>query len=302
MDAKNSKDLGPRKALGRGLAALMPPPAKSSESAAPNGLRHLPLERIHRNKTQPRKHFDEDSLGELAASIDKQGILQPIVVRHCGADYEIVAGERRWLAAAKAGLQNIPALVTDLSDSAALQVALIENIQRQDLDPLEEAEAYHRLIQEHHLTHDNVAEAVGKSRSTITNSLRLLKLPADALAMLADGRLTAGHARALMSLGSDAAASKLAEEIVTRGLPVREAERRTRQLAQKRTPTHPHDDAEPSSLDLEEKLQRHFGTKVRVHQRQGKGRLEIFFHSLDHLDDVLDRLLPLYKPPRTNSE
>lgn len=290
----SAKDVGPRKALGRGLAALMPTAAPpTTPHAGNNGFRHLPIERVHPNRTQPRKQFDETGLNDLAESIKTQGVLQPLVVRRMGDDYEIVAGERRWRAASRAGLHEVPAVIKEFTDSAALQVALIENIQRRDLDALEEAEAFNRLIRDHDLTHEQVAQAVGKSRAAISNSLRLLKLPDDVLVMLADGRLTAGHARALMTLNDKTSMSRLAADLVGRRASVRDAESKARQLlkANKRqssaaTP------ATPAEVSVEERLQRALGTKVRLRQRQGKGRIEIFFHSLDALDALLDKLVP----------
>ena len=286
MDASSPTDPGQRKALGRGLAALIPQAAAAPSGA---GLRSLPLERIHPNRDQPRKQFDEESLAELAASIKERGVLQPIVVRKAGDGYEIVAGERRWRAAARAGLQEIPVLVKDLTDADALQVALIENLQRDDLDPLEEAEAYSRLIREHAMTQEQTAQAVGKSRAAVANSLRLLKLPVPVLAMLADGGLTAGHARAIMTLDSDDKMARLANAAAERHLTVRDTERQARLLRSK-----PKSSAQaprtPAEASVEERLQRALGTKVRLHHRQGRGRIEVFFHTLDQLDGLIDKL------------
>lgn len=290
MNAEAMKDTGPRKALGRGLAALIPTAAPTSATASAAGLRSLPIERIHPNKGQPRKTFAQEPLAELAASIKEQGILQPVVVRRRGDEYEIVAGERRWRAAQLAGLHEVPALVKELSDAEALEVALIENIQRQDLDPLEEAEAYGRLIRDHAMTQDEVAVAVGKSRVAITNSLRLLKLPKDILAMLADGRLTAGHARALMTVTSEAALLKLANDVVARALSVREAERLARQAQAPAVKKAGTTRKTPAESQVEEKLQRALGTKVRLKNRRGKGRIEVYFNSLDELDRLLDKM------------
>jgi len=290
MEMNRSRDLGPRKALGRGLAALIPSvPETSVPSAA---LKQLAIERIRPNRTQPRKQFDEQALEELAASIRTRGVLQPIVVRRHAEGYEIVAGERRWRAAAKAGLTEIPAVVKELGDTEALQVALIENIQREDLDPLEEAESYHRLVSEYELTQEQVAQAVGKSRAAVANSMRLLKLPEVLLEMLADGRLTAGHARALMTVGNEAAMHKLADEITTHHLNVREVERRARALQGRKKKAEAQASATPAERTVEERLQRALGTKVRLHHRDGKGHIEIQFHSLDELDALLDKIAP----------
>jgi ParB family chromosome partitioning protein len=213
-------------------------------------------------------------------------------VRRQGEHYQIVAGERRWRAATRAGLHEIPAIVKELSDAEALQVALIENIQRQDLDALEEAEAYHRLLTDHGLTQEGVAAAVGKSRVTVTNSLRLLRLPEAALAMLADGRLTAGHARALMSISDEAALCKLANDVAARKLSVRDTERLARLVQAHAKPQTAAGRASPAERQVEDRVQRALGTKVRLRHRRGKGRIEIFFHSLDELDRVLDKIAP----------
>ncbi|MEO1333960.1 MAG: ParB/RepB/Spo0J family partition protein, partial [Myxococcota bacterium] len=244
-----------RQALGRGLAALIPGNSSNGQ-AARSGLRTIAIEQIDPNPTQPRKQFDGDQLDELAASIREHGVLQPVVVRRAGERYQLVAGERRWRATAKAGLHEIPALVKELADDAALAVALVENVQRQDLDPIEEAEAYHRLVSEHALSHEELARIVGKSRATITNALRLLQLPAPVLARLATGELTAGHARAVMTLKDPAAMERLADEIVRQRLSVRDAERRAK--AQKASEADSNvtqgDRRSAAERDLEERL------------------------------------------------
>ncbi|MBN1961629.1 MAG: ParB/RepB/Spo0J family partition protein [Deltaproteobacteria bacterium] len=285
-----NKDTGPRKALGRGLAALIPNSPTGSFSSPSSGLRQLPIEKVLPNREQPRKIINDDALLELAQSIKEQGVLQPILVRRKGEGYQIIAGERRWRAAAKAGLHEIPAIVKDFSDTEVLQIALIENIQRQDLDPIEEAEAYHRLINDHGLTQDEVAKAVGKSRVAVTNSLRIIRLPKDVLALLANGQFTAGHARALMSLGDDALLRKIAKDIIDRKLTVRETERNVR-LAQQNNKKIK-EKVSSAERNVEERLLRALGTKVRLRNRHGKGSVEIFFNSLDELDRILDKIAP----------
>ena len=218
-------------------------------------------------------------------------MLQPVVVRRVGEMYEIVAGERRWRASAQAELQEIPCVVKELSDADTLKAALVENLQRCDLDPLEEASAFHRLMQEYDLTQAQVAQAVGKSRSAVANSMRLLRLPEPVLAYLAQGALSPGHARALMTLASENDTLKLAESAVQRRTSVRDLEAQARRMnrsarrvkKQQRT---------PAEVSVEERLTRSLNTKVRLHSRKGKGRVEIFFHSLDQLDDLLERLAP----------
>lgn len=272
-------------------------PSISAPAAAHSsvGFRTLPIERVTPNKDQPRKTFDAKALGDLSESVKLQGILQPIIVRRVGDDYQIVAGERRWRAAQQAGLREIPAIIKELTDISTLQIALIENIQRRDLDPIEEADAYRRLIDEHKLTHDELAEAVGKNRVTITNSLRLLKLPEAVLRLLTSGELTAGHARALIGVPSAAQAVRLAEEIVGRKMSVRDAEIRAKQL--QGTPKSGQSGARPKAaarppgiLDIEERLQRHLGTKVRIQCEKNQGRIEVYYHGLDALEDLLDKI------------
>ncbi|MEO1174636.1 MAG: ParB/RepB/Spo0J family partition protein [Myxococcota bacterium] len=284
-----------RKALGRGLAALIPgaeTPAPAPPAADASGLRTLSIERIRPNPEQPRKTFEPKALEELAESIKEHGVLQPLVVRRVGSQYQIVAGERRWRAAAKAGLHEVPALIKDFADSDVLAVALVENVQRQDLDPLEEADAYRRLVEDYDLSHDDVAAAVGKSRSAVTNALRLLKMPHEILEHLGAGRLTAGHARAVMTVNDDMDAVKLANDVAQRKLSVRETEHRARalRLSKKRVKSGGAARSK-SEVALEERLQAGLGTKVRLHHRGGKGKLELSFHSLEHLDELVDRLL-----------
>jgi ParB family chromosome partitioning protein len=282
-----------RKALGRGLAALIPTAVQSpatEKAASGDALRLLPVERIQPNRSQPRKTFDEAALNDLSESIKDRGVIQPIVVRRSGDGYEIIAGERRWRAATKAGLRDIPAFIKDVGDSELLQLALIENIQREDLDPIEEAEAYSRLIRDYNLTQERVATAVGKNRATIANALRLLKLPEPVLEMLGQGKITAGHARAIMTLDTDKAKEKLAKDIVIRKLSVREAEARARQLKKASANKGAAPEQPQAERAVEERIMRSLGTKVRLVNRKGKGRLEIMFHNLDQLEDILDKI------------
>ena len=286
-------DNSSRKALGRGLAALIPTAVQSpatEKAVSGDALRLLPVERIQPNRSQPRKTFDEAALNDLSDSIKDRGVIQPIVVRRSGDGYEIIAGERRWRAATKAGLRDIPAFIKDVGDSELLQLALIENIQREDLDPIEEAEAYSRLIRDYNLTQERVATAVGKNRATIANALRLLKLPESVLELLGQGKITAGHARAIMTLDTDKAKEKLARDIVIRKLSVREAEARARQLKKASTNKGAAPEQPPAERAVEERIMRSLGTKVRLVNRKGKGRLEIMFHNLDQLEDILDKI------------
>jgi ParB family chromosome partitioning protein len=290
-----------RKALGRGLAALLPgaaPPAPTPELVRPaprtgDGLRTVAIEEVHPSAWQPRKTFDDARLAELAESIRAQGIIQPLVVRgREDGGYELIAGERRWRAAQRAGLLEVPVVVREIAPQRAFEMALVENLQREDLNPIEEAEGYQRLVAEHGYTQESVAVRVGKERSTVANSLRLLKLPAAVRAMVVGAQLGMGHARALLGIEDDDAILRLARQTVARSLSVRQVEalvRREREPGQKSEPVKP----SSSARDLTERLQRALQTKVRVvEEGPGRGHLEIHYASLDQLDGVLAKILP----------
>lgn len=284
-----------RKALGRGLGALIPgagTPAVSAVQA--RGLSELAIADIQANKYQPRKIFDEEALEELTASIREKGILQPVVVRKAGADkYELIAGERRLRAAKKAGLTTIPALVKDVSDLESLELALIENIQRRDLNPIEEAQSYSSLVNEFKLTQEDLAKRVGRERSTVANMLRLLKLPDAIQKDVAGGVLSMGHARALLALSEHAAQMQVRAEIIAKQLSVRATEAlvgRWKPLAGKKP-----EKAKPA-VDIEMKkatddLKRKLGAKVGFKGTSRKGRIEIEYASLDELNRILLVLL-----------
>lgn len=273
--------------LGRGLDALLgePPDPVDAQSVT-----HVPVELLDRGRYQPRKRFDEQSLRELADSIRSSGVVQPLVVRPLAQGrYELIAGERRWRAAQLAGLDRVPVVVRELSDAAALAVSLIENIQREDLSAVEEARALARLVQEFSLTHEEVAARVGRSRSAVSNLLRLLSLEPPVLELLEQGRLEMGHARALLAL-SGADQARLATQIADRGLSVREAERliRSRQGAVRspRAATETDPDVRALAQELSERL----GARVRLlHRTGGAGRLVIDYGSLEELEGVLER-------------
>ncbi|RMD71914.1 MAG: ParB/RepB/Spo0J family partition protein, partial [Gammaproteobacteria bacterium] len=247
--------------------------------------RRLPVRRIRPNPFQPRAAVSEEGIEALAASIRAQGVIQPVVVRPAGEGYELIAGERRWRAAQRAGLEEIPALVREVSDEGALAMALIENIQREDLNPMEEARAIRRLAEAFGLTHQAIAEAVGRSRAAVTNLLRLLELPSEVQALIEEGRLDMGHARALLGLGSPAAQVALARKVAEKGLSVRETER----LA-KRRPQGAQPPPDPDIQRLKERLSQHLGARVELRcSRKGRGRLIIHYHSLEELDGILAR-------------
>ncbi len=248
------------------------------------------LSEVEPNREQPRKHFDEESLQELADSIKKYGIIQPLLVEKKENYYEIIAGERRWRAAKLAGLKEIPVMIKEISEQEKMEVALIENIQREDLNPIEEAQAYKRLLEEFHLKQEDVANRLSKSRSAITNTMRLLKLDERVQTMLADGGLSAGHARALLSIEDGDKQYELALKIVDKGLSVREVE-----ALLKKKPAEKKDSELSSRENLiyrnfENNLKEIYGTKVSIKDQKGKGKIEISYYSVDELERILEML------------
>lgn len=284
-----------KRGLGRGLDALLGDENNGARDGSPaeGELRTLPIQHIGPGKYQPRQHWNEDALNELADSIRAQGLIQPIVVRSVGRNkYELIAGERRWRAAQKAGLSELPALVRDVPEQSVLAMALIENIQRQELTPLEEAQALERLIGEFTLTHQQAAEAVGRSRAAVSNLLRLLDLPDPIRELLDEGKLEMGHARALLTLDEDLAVP-LARQASRMGWSVRELEQAVRRAqhgsGKKGKPATTARD--PDIENLENELAEKLATRVQVaHGRNGKGKLVIHYHSLDELDGILGKI------------
>ncbi len=280
-----------RPALGRGMAALL----QNAAPPAPSGrtVMQLPIESVQRSAAQPRKRFDERGLEELAGSIREHGVLEPILVRRAGTGYAIVAGERRWRAAQRAGLREIPALLREANDLESFELALVENLQRADLNAMEEAEAFDALTREHGLTQEQVAERVGKERSTVANAMRLLKLPADVRDQVRAGALEMGHARALLALEKAEIIRKAAHEVVREGLSVRATEALVRRML------HPPGTRakEPAGTDsaniraLVTRLERRLGTRCRLVQKDAKsGKLEIDYGSLAELDGILEKI------------
>ena len=280
-----------KRGLGRGLDALLGQPEEPA--AADGALETLAVSAIQPGRYQPRRHFDDAALDELAASIKTQGLLQPLVVRAVARGrYELIAGERRWRAAQRAGLTELPALVREVPEQTVLALALIENIQREDLSPLEEAQALQRLIEEFGLTHQQTADAVGRSRAAVSNLLRLLELPAPVRALLDARRLEMGHARALATL-PDKIAVRLAEQAAAEGWSVRDLEAAARAAqtpsAAPRPAARKARDADLAALERE--LSEHLATRVQVRAgRGGRGRLVLHYHNLDALDGLLARL------------
>jgi len=274
------------KGLGRGLDALL-----GADSAPQDALTTLAVGQIRPGRYQPRTRMDRNALAELSASIKSQGLMQPLLVRPVdGGRYELIAGERRWRAAQMAGLSEVPALIREVPDESALAMSLIENIQREDLNPMEEAAGLQRLIDEFRMTHEQAADAVGRSRSATTNLLRLLKLPKPVQAMVMDGSLEMGHARALLSL--DAARQiEAANRIAARGLSVREAEALATRLARGPVARRRASKADRDLARLEEEASERLGTTVEIRPgKKGTGKLVLHYASLDHLDRLLRKL------------
>ncbi len=291
-----------RKSLGRGLGALLGDAQRPAETEAPEDApatasqRELPVDLLQRGQYQPRIDMRNESLEELAASIQAQGIVQPIAVRPIASGggeqrYEIIAGERRWRAAQLAGLANVPVVVHDVSDTAAVAMALIENIQREDLNPLEEARALSRLIHEFDMTHQQGAEAVGRSRASVSNLLRLLELGEDVQALVESRDLDMGHARALVGVQDKKAQLALAKAAVAKGWSVRETERRVRALETPKKKKTAAPRLDPDIVRLENSLQEKLGASVTIRQSgPGKGALVISYSSLDELEGILEHI------------
>ncbi len=279
-----------RGGLGKGLGALIPP--GTDIEAEPGGLEELPVASIRPNRYQPREHFDEEALGSLADSIREVGVLQPVLVRPVGDGYELVAGERRWRAARRVGLQTIPALVRETDDAAALEHALIENLHRDELNPLEEAAAYQQLIEDFGLSHDQVANQVGKGRASITNMLRLLQLPPTIQRLVQDRKLTMGHARALLGTPDRAFQEQLAKQIVADDLSVRAVEEAIREHQGVAAGDAANERAKPKRLrppgllELEELLGDHLETRVSISMGASRGKVVVEFSTLEDLERI----------------
>ena len=282
-----------RSGLGRGLGALIPQDVVAGTSSRP-GVQEVPIARIEPNPFQPRNHFDEESLAGLTASIRELGVLQPILVREIGPDrYALIAGERRWRAAKRAGMQFIPIIVRDVSDELTLQTALVENLHRDDLNPLEEAAAYQQLVEDFNMTQEAVASRVGKSRSAVANLLRLFQLPPQVQRMIADGQVSAGHAKALLGTPDRGYQEALARRIVAEGLTVRETEEAVRQRSGQADRRPSPDGGTPGSklrapglLELEELLADQLDTRVKIDLGPKRGRVVIEFADLEDLERI----------------
>jgi len=270
--------------LGRGLDALIPKEEKLE------GYVVASINEVKPNSSQPRKEFDEEAIGELANSIKEKGILQPLVVRTIESGYEIIAGERRWRAAQRAGVTRVPVIIKEASDREVMELALIENLQREDLNPIEEAVAYQHLIDEFELTHEDVSRQIGKERSTITNQLRLLKLPEEAKAALIAGDITAGHARAILSIESPAEAREALNAITKQRLSVRNTEQLIKKISTRKKKQTGSVEEDIYLKEVVNELKNALSTQVRIVDRQGKGKIEIDYYSNDELERLTEIL------------
>lgn len=268
--------------LGKGLGALL-----DTESTYENGIIEMRINDIEPNSNQPRKRFDDEKLKQLADSIIQHGVIQPIIVKKAGESYKIVAGERRWRAARLAGLNKIPAIVKDMSDKKLMEVALIENLQREDLNPIEEAEAYERLIDEYEMTQEEVAKTVGRSRSAIANSTRLLGLDDIVKGYVSSGMLSSGHARAILPISNVQKRILAAKEIMDSELNVRDTEKLVKKMLTKKSKTK-NKAKDCDILAIEEKLKEIFGTKVRLQAGNKRGKIIIEYYSNEELDRLLE--------------
>jgi ParB family chromosome partitioning protein len=272
--------------LGRGLGALLSSPGPAAQEAAPGAVIDLPVDAIVPNPQQPRKDFDDKALRDLSASLSQSGVLQPVVVRRLGSGYQLIVGERRWRAAKLAGLTRIPAVVREASDAQSLELALVENLLREDLNPIEEAEGYQRLLAEFGWTQEELGQRVARDRSSIANCLRLLKLPDLLQADLRAGRLTMGHARALLSLASPAEQLKLREEILAHSWSVRATEQGVQ--AKRARPARRQPRRSPELAAVEDALRGALATRVRVVGNERAGRIEIVYSSREELDRLAE--------------
>ena len=280
-----------RMALGKGLGALLPEFGQAESKA----LLYCGIEEIIPNRSQPRKHFDESKLQELAESIKEKGILEPLIVRKTDQGYELIVGERRWRAAQKAGLKEIPVVVKEAEGREALEISLIENLQREDLNPIEAAEAFKHLIEEFKISQEDLSKRIGKDRTTIANTLRLLKLPIEIRNQLLQNRITSGHARAILSLESKEKQKELCALIIKKSLSVREAEALAKRWSEKPkksiTAVKKKGDLESQLNSLQDSLRKYLGTKVQINRKGNRGKIEIEYYSHQDLERIVEAIL-----------
>src|SRR4030043_572527 len=280
-----------RLALGKGVGALLPEYGQPE----PKTLLYCGIEEIIPNRSQPRKHFDESKLQELAESIKEKGILEPLLVRRTDQGYELIVGERRWRAAQKAGLKEVPVVVKEADRREVLEISLIENLQREDLNPIEAAESFKHLLEEFNIRQEDLSQRIGKDRTTITNSRRLLKLPLEVRNQLLQNRITSGHARAILSLENKEKQKELCALIIKKGLSVRETEAIVKRWSEKPkkaiTPVKKRGDLESQLGSLQDSLRKYLGTKVLITPRDKKGKIEIEYYSHEDLERIVEAIL-----------
>jgi len=280
-----------RMALGKGLGALLPEFGQAESKT----LLYCGIEEIIPNRSQPRKHFDESKLQELAESIKEKGILEPLIVRKTDQGYELIVGERRWRAAQKAGLKEVPVVVKEAEGREALEISLIENLQREDLNPIEAAEAFKHLIEEFKISQEDLSKRIGKDRTTIANTLRLLKLPIEIRNQLLQNRITSGHARAILSLESKEKQKELCALIIKKGLSVREAEALAKRWSEKPkksiTAVKKKGDLESQLNSLQDSLRKYLGTKIQINRKGNRGKIEIEYYSHQDLERIVEAIL-----------
>ena len=270
-----------KKGLGKGLGALI-----SSAEDEDNAVREIKINEIEPNADQPRKHFDDEKLAQLAESIKQHGVVQPLIVQREGSTYKIVAGERRWRASRLAGLQTVPAIIRDFTNKQVMEVALIENLQREDLNPIEEAEAFEKLLKDYGMTQEEISAVVGRSRPAIANSVRLLTLQDKIKSMIIGGEISSGHARALIAIEDKSVQLNVAEKIAKKNLNVRETELLVKKITSKRIVKSKEPDAE--YMAIEERLREILGTKVKITHNKKNGKILIEYYSEDELDRILN--------------
>ena len=275
-----------KRGLGKGLGALIP----ENEEKIQNAIIELKITDVEPNENQPRKAFDDQALTDLSESIKEHGVVQPIIVRQVGSGYQIIAGERRWRASRLAEKKTIPAIVKDCSNLEVMELALIENLQREDLNSIEEALAYKSLTEEYNMTQDEIAKQIGKSRPAIANSLRLLQLPQNIKSMIAEGKISQGHARALLAIDGEKKQLEMAEKIISQQLNVRQIEKLAQETKHKEKTDTPPDRYQLEINQLEEKLKASLGTKVTIQHKRNRGRIEIEYYSNEELDRIVDLL------------
>ncbi|ALP88878.1 MULTISPECIES: ParB/RepB/Spo0J family partition protein [Clostridium] len=283
--------MGKKFALGKGLSALIPEDLVESEQQDEKGKMLIPLNEIRNDNNQPRKAFDNDKIAELTESIKTHGIIQPLILRKSDDGlYVIVAGERRWRAAKMAGLKDVPAIVMELSEKDVLEISLIENIQRQDLNPIEEASAYKKLLSDFNLTQEDLSKRIGKSRTAITNTMRLMNLDIRVQQYIIEGIITEGHGRALLGIKDKEIQYELSQKVIDENLSVRELERLVKRILEGKTSEEKETNNElnPYYKEIKNQLQSYFGTKVNISNKNNKGKIEIEYYSEDDLQRILD--------------